>query len=57
MSTRRTVVLASIGWLMQHHYVPANATLTQIDFGWEISSTDGKPEDFTVSKYWLHAWH
>ena len=49
-----THILAAIQWLVGHGYVPANATLTQVNFGWEIASTDGRPMDFTVSKYWLH---
>lgn len=32
----------------------ANVTLTQVNFGWEIASTGGKPRDFTVTNYWLH---
>lgn len=51
-----THILASIDWLMNHGYVPASATLSQVDFGWEVSSTHGKPEDFTMKSYWLHAW-
>ena len=49
-----THILASIRWLIGHGYVPASVTLTQVDFGWEIASTDGKPMDFTVTNYWLH---
>ncbi len=49
-----THILASIDWLIAHHQVPSDATLTQVNFGWEIASTDGKAEDFTVTKYWLH---
>ena len=49
-----THVLASILWLIHHGYVKANATLRTADFGWEISSTGGKPKDFTVTNYWLH---
>jgi hypothetical protein len=49
-----THILAAIGWLIKHGQVPSNATLTQVNFGWEIASTDGKPMDFTDSAYWLH---
>lgn len=52
-----THILASIDWLMKNGFVPRNATLSQIDFGWEVSSTNGKAEDFTMTKYWLHATH
>lgn len=50
-----THILASIQWLIGHGYLPSSVTLTQVDFGWEIASTDGKPMDFTVSRYWLQA--
>ena len=48
-----THILASIQWLIGHGYVPSSATLAQVNFGWEIASTEGKPMDFTVSRYWL----
>jgi len=53
-TTGKTHILASIDWLMAHGDVPSNATLTQVNFGWEIASTASKPEDFTVTSYWLH---
>ena len=49
-----THILASIAWLMRHHQVPSSATLTQVNFGWEIASTNGKPMDFKVTNYWEH---
>jgi hypothetical protein len=53
--TGMTYMLASIRWLIHHHYLKANVTLAQVNFGWEIASTNGKPKDFTVTNYWLHA--
>jgi hypothetical protein len=55
-------LLAMLRWL-QHHtlpgqkapVLPANARLGQVDFGWEICSTGGRAEKFTVNRYWLHA--
>lgn len=38
--------LSSEGWL-------TNATLSSVDFGWEITSTDNTTEDFTVNSYSL----
>jgi len=38
--------LSSTGWL-------TNATLTSVDFGWEISSTNNTTENFTVNNYSL----
>jgi hypothetical protein len=49
-----TQILPSIRWLMERGYVPASATLTQVDFGWEIASTNGSPMDFTITKYSLY---
>jgi hypothetical protein len=49
-----THILAAIRWLIGHGDVQASATLTQVNFGWEVASTGGKPEDFTVTNYWLH---
>jgi hypothetical protein len=51
----QTHILASLQWLMEHGYVPARATLTQVDFGWEVASTGGSPMDFTMTGYWLHS--
>jgi Glycosyl hydrolase family 12 len=48
-----THILAAIDWLIKHRQIPSNVTLTQISFGWEIASTDGKARDFTVRRYWL----
>lgn len=50
----KTNILASIKWLMSHGYVPANATLTEAEFGFEVASTNGKAEKFTMKSYSLH---
>jgi hypothetical protein len=50
-----THILAALQWLMEHGYVSASATLTQVDFGWEVASTDGSPMDFAMTSYWLHS--
>jgi hypothetical protein len=55
-------LLAMLRWL-QHHtlpgqkapVLPANARVGQVNFGWEICSTGGRAETFTVHRYWLHA--
>ncbi len=49
-----THILASLNWLINHRKIPASVTLAQVNFGWEIASTDGKAKDFTVTNYWLH---
>jgi hypothetical protein len=48
-------ILATLHWLQGHGYVPAGARVGQVDFGWEICSTGGKPERFTVSGYTLRS--
>src|SRR5215471_3107503 len=53
--TGMTYIVASIRWLIHHGYLKANVTLTQVNFGWEIASTNGKPRDFKLTNYWLHA--
>jgi hypothetical protein len=49
----QTNVLTSINWLIKHGYVPSTATLTEVEFGFEVASTNGKAETFTMSKYSL----
>lgn len=46
-------VLAVLHWLQSKKYVISTADLGQVDFGWEICSTGGVPETFTVSSYTL----
>jgi len=45
-----THILASVNWLIDHHQIPANATLTQVNFGWEIASTGGHARSFTMEE-------
>jgi Glycosyl hydrolase family 12 len=46
-------ILATLKWLQGHGLVSAKAGLGQVDFGFEICSTGGKPEKFAVSRYTL----
>jgi len=46
-------ILATLHWLQGHRLASAGAQLGQVDFGFEICSTGGKPEKFTVSRYAL----
>jgi len=50
-----THILTALKWLQKHNYVAATATLTQVDFGWEIASTGGSPQDFAMTSYSLHS--
>jgi hypothetical protein len=43
-------VLAMLRWLESHRYLPAKSTLNAIDYGWEICSTGGERETFTLSR-------
>ena len=47
----RVDILAMVNWLASHGYVPAKSKLTDIDYGFEICSTGGVPETFTVNSY------
>jgi hypothetical protein len=48
-----THILTALKWLQTHKYVATSATLTQVDFGWEIASTGGSSQDFAMTKYSL----
>lgn len=50
-------ILAMLRWLVLHHYESASTALGQVDFGWEICSTGGRRETFTVTRYTLHTRH
>jgi hypothetical protein len=44
-------LLALLHWLQNNGFAAPAATIGQIDFGWEICSTGGTNETFTVSRY------
>jgi hypothetical protein len=45
-------IMSAIWWLEQHGFVSAfGAGINAVDFGWEICSTGGKAEDFSVSRF------
>ncbi len=47
----RISILAMLNWLESHGYSPEGSGLNQVNFGWEICSTGGKAETFTMSRY------
>jgi hypothetical protein len=52
--SRGTVhILAMLNWMSNHHYLRANASLGQADFGWEICSTGGHAQTFTMKSFTL----
>jgi hypothetical protein len=44
-------LLALLRWLQNNGHAAAGASIGEIDFGWEICSTGGVHETFTVSNY------
>ena len=46
-------ILSTLKWLQNKGLVSAGAGIGQVDFGWEICSTGGQPQTFTVSSYTL----
>lgn len=48
-------VLAVLRWLTRHGRLPADATLGQLGFGFEIVSTGGRPATFRLDRFALTA--
>jgi hypothetical protein len=48
-------VLGDLKWLESNGYMPSGSGLNQIDFGFEICSTGGVPQTFTMNQYELTA--
>ncbi|WP_300604716.1 hypothetical protein [Trebonia sp.] len=48
-------VLSMLNYLARNGYIPGDSGLNQIDFGWEICSTGGVPETFTMSRYTIES--
>ncbi|HEY1612731.1 MAG TPA: hypothetical protein VGF97_03430 [Rhizomicrobium sp.] len=46
----RVNILEMVTWLVNNHYLPAKSTLDQIDYGFELSSTNAQDETFAVTK-------
>jgi hypothetical protein len=46
-------ILAFLGWLISRGLVPAADPLTQVQYGWEIASTGGTTETFSMTNYHL----
>jgi hypothetical protein len=46
-------ILDDLKWLESNGDMPAGSGLNQVDFGWEICSTGGVPQTFTMSHYGL----
>ena len=48
-------ILEALNWLIQKGHIPANTTIGQVNFGFEICSTGGVAETFEVLDYSLTA--
>jgi hypothetical protein len=48
-------ILAMLTWLVSHGYLPQGSGLTAISYGFEICSTGGQPETFTLSRFSIRA--
>lgn len=44
-------ILAMLRWLVSHGYLPHGSGLTDISYGFEICSTGGQQETFTLSRF------
>jgi uncharacterized protein len=47
-------ILDALLWLTTNNYIAASSYLTQFNFGWEIASTDGQTDTFTVNRLHLN---
>jgi hypothetical protein len=52
-SSGRVNILAFVRWLVSRGLVPASDPLTQVQDGWEIASTGGATETFSMTDYHL----
>jgi hypothetical protein len=52
-TTGQVNLLSMLRWLIKHHYLSGSDSLTQVNFGWEICSTNGVPLDFAITNYSL----
>lgn len=48
-------ILAMVNWLIDRGYLPAQSDLAALSYGWEICSTGGVPETFTISRFTVTA--
>jgi len=47
-------ILAALDYLMSHGYIPSNSAINDVEYGWEICSTNGQAEDFQMQSFVLH---
>jgi len=44
-------LLSMLDYLADNGFIPADTGVNLVDFGWEICSTGGQPETFTMSRF------
>jgi Flp pilus assembly protein TadB len=44
-------LLSALRWLVSHRYLNSTDSIDEVDFGWEIVSTGGTAQDFSVTNY------
>jgi hypothetical protein len=44
-------ILAMVTWLENNGYMPANSTITDLSYGFEVCSTGGQNENFQVNSF------
>jgi Glycosyl hydrolase family 12 len=52
-TTGQADLLGVLRWLVSHQRLSRTDTVTEVDFGWEVASTDADPMGFTMSSYSL----
>ena len=52
-STGQVDLLSMLNWLVRHRHLSGSDQLNQVNFGWEIASTNGVPLNFAVTDYSL----
>lgn len=48
-------ILSMLTWMENNGYLPRNSTVTDLSYGFEVCSTGGKSEAFTVSRFSISA--
>jgi hypothetical protein len=48
-------ILSMITWLVNHGYLPSSTTITDLSYGFEISSTGGQDENFQLNSFSITA--
>lgn len=47
-------ILSFLDYLMSHGYIPSSSAINDVEYGWEICSTNGKAGNFEMQSFTLH---